>query len=80
MLYHAPALLLKLVGVFVRRIGEPLRSAFTPAETRALLERHGFGVVRDEDLATVGARLSAELARNTRRIHHLRVVTADARR
>ena len=76
-LYHQPALILRLLGFFVGRMGEPLRSAFTAEQMAAVLARHGFRVVRDESMAMVGARLSPELARHTKPIKHLRVATAD---
>jgi methyltransferase (TIGR00027 family) len=76
-LYHCPALMLRLVGFVVGRLGEPLRSAFKPEEMRALLAKYGFEVVRDEDLCTIGASLSAELAKAARPVRHLHVVTAD---
>lgn len=44
---------------------------------RALLGKHGFGVVRDEDLHRIGVALSAETARATRVTMHLRIATAD---
>lgn len=78
--YHSPALMLRLITLFVPRPGEPLRSTFTPDAMRALLARHGFGVNRDEDLATIGAAFSLEIARATRVVKHLRIVTADRRR
>lgn len=75
--YHAPARILWLVGLLVRRMGEPLKSSFTPEAMRALLQRFGFGIVRDEDMPSVGASISAELAKDMRGIKHLRIVTAD---
>jgi methyltransferase (TIGR00027 family) len=78
-LYHSPALIRPIVGFFVRRIGEPLRSVFRPAAMRALLARYGFEVVHDDDLPTIGAAMSPELGRGTRPIKHLRIATADSR-
>jgi len=75
--YHAPALILAVVGLVVRRLGEPLRSAFKPGAMRALLASYGFRTVRDEDIPTIGAQLSADVARKARVARHLRVVTAD---
>jgi hypothetical protein len=40
---YSPALMLRVVGPFVRRVGEPLRSVFTADGMRALLVKHGFG-------------------------------------
>jgi methyltransferase (TIGR00027 family) len=79
-LYHSPALILKIVRPIVRRLGEPLRSVYTADQMRALLARHRFDVVRDEDLRTIGAAMSPELRKTTRAINHMRIVTADARR
>jgi len=76
--YHAPALILRVVGVGLRRLGEPLRSAFTAAEMRALMQKHGFAVVRDEALSTIGRTLGAEVERGTRWMKHMRIVTADS--
>src|SRR5215475_10131588 len=41
--YHSPSLMLPIVGLVVRRLGEPLRSSFTPDAMRALVARYGFG-------------------------------------
>jgi methyltransferase (TIGR00027 family) len=76
-LYHRPALLLRLVGLVVRRMGEPLRSAFTAPQIRALLLRYGFAPTRDEDVAAIGARLSPAVNEVSKSIHHLRIVTVD---
>ncbi len=35
--YHSPALMLRLVGFLVRRVGEPLRSALTAHDMRLLI-------------------------------------------
>jgi methyltransferase (TIGR00027 family) len=75
--YHSPALVLRVLGLLVRRVGEPLKSAFTAEEMRALLHRYGFEVVRDEDVHRIGTTLSEETGRATRPIRHLRIVTAD---
>jgi methyltransferase (TIGR00027 family) len=74
--YHAPALMLKIVGWMVRRVGEPLRSAFKPLEMRALLSKHGFSVLLDEDIRTTAAKLSPTLLRSTRLLRHMRTVVA----
>jgi methyltransferase (TIGR00027 family) len=75
--YHSPALMLRLIGPFVRRLGEPLRSAFTADTMRALLSKYGFGVVWDAAMPTIDDAMSAEIAQATRRMKHLRIVTAD---
>jgi methyltransferase (TIGR00027 family) len=75
--YHSPAPMLRVIGFFVRRLGEPLRSAFTADEMRELLARYGFGVVSDADIRTIGGAMSAEVAEGTRMMKHLRIVVAD---
>jgi methyltransferase (TIGR00027 family) len=75
--YHSPALLLRVVGPIVRRVGEPLRSAFTSTEMRALLGKYSFRVIRDEPLPEIAARLSPAIADATRPVKHLRIATAD---
>jgi methyltransferase (TIGR00027 family) len=56
--YFSPALMMHLVGVVVRRLGEPLRSVFTAEAMRVLLAKHGFRVVSDHGLPEIGQRLS----------------------
>jgi methyltransferase (TIGR00027 family) len=75
--YHSPALMLRVIGLAVRRLGEPLRSSFTADSMRALLGKYRFTVVRDEALPAIGARLSDEVARATKVLNHLRIATAD---
>jgi methyltransferase (TIGR00027 family) len=75
--YHSPALMLKLVGAMVRRMGEPLRSTFTADAMGALLAKHRFAVVRDDDLHAIGAALSDDVARATKMMKHMRIATAD---
>jgi methyltransferase (TIGR00027 family) len=75
--YHAPALLLLLVGLLVRRLGEPLRSAFKASKMRSLLAGYGFEVIRDHDIPTIAAGLSIELARATRMMKHMRIVVGE---
>lgn len=77
--YVAPSALRWLVGVVVRRLGEPIQSVFTPGEIRALLTRYGFHVSSDEDISTIGHALSPGLGRATRAMRHLRIVTAERR-
>jgi methyltransferase (TIGR00027 family) len=74
--YHRRAPLLYLVGWVVRRLGEPLRSAFTADAMRSLLARYGFRVVHDEDLPSIAQRLSADVQQATRPMRHVRIVTA----
>jgi methyltransferase (TIGR00027 family) len=76
-LYFQPALILAIVGLLVRRLGEPLRSSFTPGEMRQMLARHGFSVHRDEDIPTIARNLSDSARRMIKPMRHLRIVTAD---
>jgi methyltransferase (TIGR00027 family) len=76
-LYHSPALFLTLVGILVRQLGEPLRSSQTAAEMEALLGRHGFRVLKDENMPTIGAAISPELVTGTKTVKHMRLVTAE---
>ncbi|HEX3595349.1 MAG TPA: class I SAM-dependent methyltransferase [Polyangiaceae bacterium] len=75
--YHSPAVVLRLVGGVLRALGERLRSTFTASDMRALLGRYGFEVVSDADMHAVSASLSPELERATRMVTHQRVVVAD---
>jgi methyltransferase (TIGR00027 family) len=75
-LYHCPALRLRLVGLVVGRLGEPLRSSFRPDEMRLLLAKHGFEVVRDQSLPEIGRAMSPGLGEETKVARHLRIVTA----
>jgi len=77
--YHHPALALRLMRPVMRRIGEPLRSAFTAEAMRALLARHGFAVVRDQTVPEIGAALSPGVAQKIRAMRHLRIAIADRR-
>jgi methyltransferase (TIGR00027 family) len=74
--YVQPALKSLVLAWFFRRIGEPMRSAHTKAEMRALLARHGFEAMNDEDCLQIGRRLSPEVARGAKDTRHLRIVTA----
>src|SRR3954469_13372680 len=74
--YHRPAFLLRIIGAWVRRLGEPLRSEFTAKAMQELLAAHGFQVISDDDIATIGARLSPELKVSTERMKHMGVVIA----
>jgi methyltransferase (TIGR00027 family) len=78
-LYAAPTWFMNVVGVIVRYLGEPFRSAFTPEEARALLAEHGFVVTEDHALPALGSRVSGELGRATRVAKHLRVLAAERR-
>lgn len=76
-LYARPALIMRIVGLLVRRLGEPFRSAFTPDAMGALLGRYGFTIVRDVGVPQIGAVMGADIAGATRFMKHLRIVTAD---
>ena len=76
-LYHRKAFILRFVGFIVRRLGEPLKSSFTPGSMRALLGRFGFRVVRDGSLHDFGAELSSTVGDVTKRAQHLRIAIAD---
>lgn len=76
--YHAPGgLVLRVVGLFVRRMGEPFRSKFTASQMRALLARHGFHATRDEDLPEATQRIAPSLVARSRKLKHARLVTAQ---
>lgn len=57
---------------------EPHRSGWTPAALRRLLDRHGFTVVRDDDLLTGATALGTPLTQR-RSLHNGRVAVADRR-
>ena len=44
---------------------------------RALLAKHGFFVVQDEDIATIAASLSSTLARKLKRLKHTHIAVAE---
>ena len=78
--YHSPAFMLHIVGYIVKRMGEPLRSAYTDRQMHELLSRHDFAVIRDANLHQIGAQLSPELGEATRVMKHTRIVIADIRK
>jgi methyltransferase (TIGR00027 family) len=75
--YHRPSWVLRLQRPIMRRIGEPLRSAFSREAMAGLLARYGFQVAIDQDLAQIAVELSPELGRSMRWSRRLRIVTAD---
>jgi methyltransferase (TIGR00027 family) len=75
--YHQPALMLLLLAVLVRRMGEPIRTVLTQGQMRKLLDRYGFRTRWDRDLPAIGSELSAEIGRATRMMRHLRIVAAE---
>jgi methyltransferase (TIGR00027 family) len=75
--YAAPALILPVVRMLVRRVGEPFRSVHTAAAMKALLTAHGFATTRDDDLPGLARTISEPAWRATRGLRHLRVVVAE---
>jgi methyltransferase (TIGR00027 family) len=75
--YGAQTLMWRFVGLFLRWLGEPLRSAYTADEMRALLAKYRFGVLSDSNLPELGAAYSAQIGHETRFMKHLRIATAD---
>ncbi|MEP6654757.1 MAG: class I SAM-dependent methyltransferase [Myxococcales bacterium] len=78
--YAAPGLILPLVRLIVRRIGEPFRSVFTARAMKTLLAAHHFAVVTDDDIPTLARPLSTVAWRATRTLKHIRVVVAELSR
>lgn len=75
--YVSPAPLRWVVGLVLRRLGEPIRSVFTADAMREVLLRFGFRVIKDEDVCTIGRALASDLATSTRAMRHLRIVSAE---
>jgi methyltransferase (TIGR00027 family) len=76
--YTAPGGFIRhVVALAVRRLGEPFRSTFREEQMRALLAKHGFGVVLDEGMPRSAARIAPAMAARARRVKHVRMVTAD---
>ena len=75
--YHQPALMLFVIALIVRFMGEPIRTVLSPRQMLGLLDRYAFKVCTDEDISTLGALLSSDVARATRPMKHLRIVVAD---
>jgi methyltransferase (TIGR00027 family) len=75
--YHQPALMLLVLKLIVRRLGEPIRTVLPPQQMRELLSRYGLRTRWDRDLPSIGSKLSAEIGHATRRMRPLRIVTAD---
>lgn len=76
--YHAPALMLLFVSLMLRRVGEPIRSVFKPAQLRALLDRYGFTVTRDVSLPEIAKGLSLPIE-HVKRLSHNRILLAKKR-
>lgn len=75
--YAAPGLVLPIVRLVVRRVGEPFRSVLKAGEMKALLGQHGFTVGQDEAIPAIARRLSARAWKATRMLKHVRVVVAE---
>jgi len=75
--YHQPALMVLLLAVIVRRLGEPIRTVLTPSQMGELLTRYGFSTRWDRDLPAIGSELSADVGKAIRLMRHLRIVAAD---
>src|SRR5262245_4517343 len=75
--YHQPALMLLILAVIVRRLGEPIRTVLTPHQMRELLGRYGFCTRWDRGLPAIARELSPEVGHATRLMRHLRIVTAE---
>jgi methyltransferase (TIGR00027 family) len=75
--YHSSTPMRWFIGLFVRALGEPLRSVYTEDKMRGLLEKHGFSVTRDRDIPAISAALSMEEEARSRYTKHFRVATAD---
>lgn len=75
-MYQSASIIRKTVGLFLRLLGEPFRSAFSANEMGTLLERFGFHVVRDEDLASIATRLCPAFADATLVLRDMRIAAA----
>ncbi len=75
--YAAPGLLVPLVRILVRRLGEPFRSLFRPAAMKDMLAGAGFAVLRDRDIPTLAQPLSPAVRKATRALKHIRIVAAE---
>jgi methyltransferase (TIGR00027 family) len=75
-LYQSYSIIRRTVGLLLRLVGEPFRSAFSADEVRSLLAGFGFTVVQDRDLASLAARLWPARP-EIRFLRDLRIVTAD---
>jgi methyltransferase (TIGR00027 family) len=75
--YHQPLWIRPLIGLFVRAVGEPLKSHFTPDQIRALLARYRFEVKRDQSVYEIFRGLDPVIAQQLKRINHLRLAVGD---
>jgi methyltransferase (TIGR00027 family) len=76
--YAAPGIVVPLVRLLLRRVGEPFRSLYTASAMKEMLARHGFAVVRDDNVPTLARPLSERARRATRTFRHGRIVIADS--
>jgi methyltransferase (TIGR00027 family) len=76
--YATPGLILPLVRMLVRRLGEPFRSVYTEVEMKATLAAHRFEVTRDDGVPALGRAISEQTGRGTRWVRHLRIVVAES--
>jgi methyltransferase (TIGR00027 family) len=72
-LYIAPSLVRKAVGLALRLVGEPFRSVFSAEQMRHLLSDFGFSVLQDDDLSIIARRLGAD---SSKWLEDLRLVSA----
>lgn len=77
LMYTSPSIVRRLVGLVLRLVGEPFRSAFTPADMRSLLAKFGLNVVQDDSLPDVAVRLSADLGDASFVLRDMRIATAE---
>lgn len=75
--YASKGPVLGLIRFLLKRAGEPMQSIFTADSMAALLSRHGYKVVRDEDAPTTAASLSPTLARESKALKHSRIAVAN---
>jgi methyltransferase (TIGR00027 family) len=76
-MYQVPSILRKVAGLYLRRMGEPFRSAFTADEMKALLAAFRFNVVQDQALSEIAAKLSPGFTAMTRVLKGARLVKAE---
>jgi methyltransferase (TIGR00027 family) len=75
--YAAPGLMVPLVRLLVRRVGEPFRSLHTARAMKKLLGAQGFTVIRDQNVPTLARALSPVAWQATRHLKHIRIVVGD---
>jgi methyltransferase (TIGR00027 family) len=75
--YPGPGIRPRLLGFFVAKLGEPIRSAFSEEAMRALLSRHDFRIVHDDDLPSLATSMSFDIGRGKRLLKHYRIVVAE---